>query len=445
LGKICFKNYSRIKIMIETSQNNTKPLKILIWLYFWLLIFEGALRKWGLPSLATPLLIVRDPIAIVLIYKSTQLGISWMNNYIRIAWLTTGLSFIFTLLFGHQNVIVAFFGLRIMFLHFPLIFIIANTFTKNDVLKMGKMLMLVSIPMTILIALQYTSPQSAWVNRGVGGDMEGSGFAGAMGYFRPSGFFSFTNGLTLFYQLCLPFILYYWISNAVCDKKLLYSSTVAYMLAMIFCLSRGLIVSSAITALFLFIYSLSSPKLTFKIIKIAVILLLLIAVLQFTPIFNIGLEVLMTRFDNAANSEGDLIEGSIINRVLGGMLYPFLEIGNLAFFEGNLGMGSNVGSKFLTGSQSYLLGEGEIGRIMGERGLFLGLSIIGLRLVLVINLGIKSWGLILKKGVLPWLIFSTVSITLITGQWSQTSALGFAVLSTGLLLAYFNSSNIKKA
>lgn len=35
-----------------------------IWIYIFLLIFEGALRKWFLPSLATPLLLVRDPIAI---------------------------------------------------------------------------------------------------------------------------------------------------------------------------------------------------------------------------------------------------------------------------------------------------------------------------------------------------------------------------------------------
>ena len=42
-----------------------KLLRQLLWLYFWLLIFEGALRRWLLPGLATPLLLVRDPIALL--------------------------------------------------------------------------------------------------------------------------------------------------------------------------------------------------------------------------------------------------------------------------------------------------------------------------------------------------------------------------------------------
>ena len=36
-------------------------LRRMIWLYFFLLIAEGALRKWALPSLGAPLLVIRDP------------------------------------------------------------------------------------------------------------------------------------------------------------------------------------------------------------------------------------------------------------------------------------------------------------------------------------------------------------------------------------------------
>ena len=32
----------------------------LVWAYFWLLLFEGALRKWLVPGLSSALLIVRD-------------------------------------------------------------------------------------------------------------------------------------------------------------------------------------------------------------------------------------------------------------------------------------------------------------------------------------------------------------------------------------------------
>lgn len=46
-----------------------KRLRQLFWLYFWLLIFEGALRKWLLPGLSNVLLLVRDPVAL--------LGLMW--------------------------------------------------------------------------------------------------------------------------------------------------------------------------------------------------------------------------------------------------------------------------------------------------------------------------------------------------------------------------------
>jgi len=39
-------------------------LRRLVWLYIILVITEGALRKWFLPSLSDSLLIIRDPIAL---------------------------------------------------------------------------------------------------------------------------------------------------------------------------------------------------------------------------------------------------------------------------------------------------------------------------------------------------------------------------------------------
>ena len=42
-------------------------LKTLFWTYFLLLIFEGALRKWLLPSFSTALLLIRDPVALLIL------------------------------------------------------------------------------------------------------------------------------------------------------------------------------------------------------------------------------------------------------------------------------------------------------------------------------------------------------------------------------------------
>src|SRR5262245_29565441 len=52
----------------NSPENPTiESIRRLIWLYFWLLLFEGSLRKWVLPQLTNPLLIIRDPI-VLLIY-----------------------------------------------------------------------------------------------------------------------------------------------------------------------------------------------------------------------------------------------------------------------------------------------------------------------------------------------------------------------------------------
>ena len=55
--------------MNPTSPENPtiRNIRRLIWLYFWLLLIEGALRKWVLPQLSNPLLIIRDPV-VILIY-----------------------------------------------------------------------------------------------------------------------------------------------------------------------------------------------------------------------------------------------------------------------------------------------------------------------------------------------------------------------------------------
>ncbi|WP_237708942.1 hypothetical protein [Gillisia marina] len=180
------------------DQEVLRSLKRAIWLYFFLLIFEGALRKWVLPGLSEPLLIVRDPVAIWILYKSIISGLWKPNGYVLSIYAVSILALVLALFIGHGNILVAIYGLRITLIHFPLIFIIGMVFNREDVLKMGKAVLWLCIGMTILVAIQFYSPQSAWVNLGIGGDLEGSGFGGAAGFFRVPGTFSFTNGLAFF-------------------------------------------------------------------------------------------------------------------------------------------------------------------------------------------------------------------------------------------------------
>src|SRR5205085_10782875 len=68
-------------------------IRHLIWLYFWLLLVEGALRKWVLPDLSNPLLVVRDPVVLAIYLLSFRARVfpknAWVAAIVVMAILTT--------------------------------------------------------------------------------------------------------------------------------------------------------------------------------------------------------------------------------------------------------------------------------------------------------------------------------------------------------------------
>jgi hypothetical protein len=110
-------------------------------------------------------------------------------------------------------------------------------------------------------------------------------------------------------------------------------------------------------------------------------------------------------------------------------------------------MGTNAGAKLMTGNTTFLISEGEWGRLIGESGLFLGLVFILLRLVLVWKMLIHSIHCIRIGNTLPWMLLSFGFVIIIQGQWAQPTSLGFAVITGGLILAAINKPNkqIKQA
>lgn len=411
-----------------------KSIKIAIWLYFLLWIFEGALRKWILPSLATPLLIVRDPIAIFIILRAFYLRVKFVNMYVVISSIFTLLSLAVTLTFGHENIFVGVYGARIMLLHFPLIFVIGAVFTKEDILKMGRAMLAINILMTLIIYFQFISPQTAYINTGLGG--EGSaGFDGAMGYFRPSGTFSFTTGLSSYYILASVFVFYFWLSKEACSKILLISSTIALIIALPITVSRTAVLGVLLVGFFAFIGSSTSLKSIIRLVITIIIIGGLFAILQkTTTVFSLGTEVFMSRVDTANGQEG----GSIVKRTLDGFTEPITTLLNSPLFAGNLGMGTNAGAQLLTGKRSFLVSEGELNRVGGEQGLILGGGLVVLRLLLAFGFFYSAIKLPNKLKLLPLTFCGTALFLITQGQWAQPSMLGCSVIAAGLLSASLN-------
>lgn len=409
-------------------------LKRGVWLYFFLLIFEGALRKWVLPGLSTPLLIVRDPVAIWLIYKLWNRGLM-PSSPILTGMIWIGILSIFTALFlGHGNLFVALFGARILLIHFPLIFVIGRIFDREDVLEMGRVLLWISIPMAVLIAMQFYSPQSAWVNRGIGGDVEGGGFSGALGFFRPPATFSFTNGTHLFFGLTASFLFYFWMNPKGINKLMLYGSTIGLVAAIPLSISRSLTFFIVVAFVFLLVSVIRKPENILRIVFAVIGFALILTVLSKVSYFQTASDAFLSRFTSANNNEGGL-EGTIGDRYFGGMSSALANSTEQPFFGYGTGMGSNVGSMLLTGGHRFLISEEEWGRVIGETGAVMGLAVILLRLILSFKFLSLAYKKMVNGDMLPWMMASFALLVIPQGQWAQPTSLGFATLIGGLLFA----------
>ena len=415
-------------------------LKKGIWLYFFLLIFEGALRRWVFPSLASPLLLIRDVLAVYLLFIAIRNNYYPSNRIVPLVFLIGVISIFTALFFGHGNLFVALYGARILMIQFPMLFLIGHIFNKQDVIDMGKVILWLAIPMTILITMQFYSPQSAWVNKGVGDNLEGAGFSGANGFMRPPGTFSFTTGNVTFFCLVACYVFYFWLKPQLINKYLLVASSLALLIAIPTSISRTLFFQVFISTLF-FIWAKSSQPGFLKnfsqiVIGISIITILF---LNFDGL-NDQIGAFWERFTKANEVEGGL-RGVFMDRFLGGLLSSFssIEDKNVVWGQG-IGMGTNVGSQLLTGKLSFLIAEGEWGRIIGESGMVLGLLIVVIRIQLSFNLLYKSFKRLINGDELPWILVSYGFLLLLQGLWAQPSNLGFYVLTGGLLISSLKTS-----
>lgn len=422
----------------------SRKLKHGVWIYFFLLIFEGALRKWVLPGLSEPLLLIRDPLALWLLFKAYQQGVWKPNVYVHIVWAVSILAFSLAMVLGHGNVAVAIFGIRITLIQFPVIFVIGCVFTKKDVLRLGEVLLWINIGMTLLVAIQFFSPQSSFVNRGIGGDLEGSGFGGAAGFFRVPGTFSFTNGLAFFYGLAAAFIFYFWIVKIPNKsfKILLIVSTIALMAAIPLSVSRTVLFQILVTFIFMLIISGSNIRILPKIGIVVLAIGLMFTIMKDIPFFKTASSAFSERYTSANKAEGGM-EGVVVDRFLGGM-YGAIKDESFPFWGMGLGMGTNVGAKILTGKRGdgvFLISEGEWGRVIGEMGVILGFTLITLRLSLIILFLKKSWKVLHAGNTLPWMLSSFGMLIILQGQWAQPTTLGFSVLIGGLIIASYQKKD----
>lgn len=414
-----------------------KPTKYLRWLslvYIVLLIIEGALRKWTLPGLSDILLLVRDPVVLLAYGIALVHGKFPYNRYV-ISGLVIMIVWIFvTFYWGHENYIVTGFGFRVNYMHFPFAFIMGSVLYRSDIVWIGKWWLWGTVGMTALIILQFYSPQSAWINRAPGG-MEGAGFSGALGKFRPPGSFSFIIGVVWFYTFSMAF----WVAGLTQHKRysklLLIVSGVAIVLAIPVSISRTLFLSVLITfATGMFVSTFQKGALI-RYIQIVLFFCFGLLIASQISVFDEAKEAFLRRWELSTSESQGGVKGAIIDRTLYEFTGPFIEDNDLPFLGVGLGAGTQVASILLTGERDFTLGESEWFRLTGEGGPIIGGLYIAWRVWIAVVLFKYAFLSYRKGNGIGLILLSATIYNLLIGQIGQTTILGFIAIGIGMTIA----------
>jgi hypothetical protein len=423
------------------DSSTLRNIRRLIWVYFWLLLLEGALRKWVVPALSNPLLIVRDPVVILIYMLSLRARVFPRNAWVIvlgvIAVISTLVSALVMILqWGLPPKSVAFitgYGFRSNFLHLPLIFVMARVLRIEDVKRFGWWTLVLSVPMTLLLAAQFQASPDSWLNRTAGG--EGEMIGSALGKVRTAGTFSYVLGVVAFYALATAFLIWATLRGEVYKSWVLAAAGVAIVIGIVVSGSRSVVGAVAVVVASLVIAMFLRPAAVNRFGQTLVVALILGLIVSRTPIFKEGFNVLSTRFVEVAEATDKSVGAGIIERVFSGFQEGAFVWTKAPFLGYGLGIGTNAGAKFLTGRQMFLLSEGEWSRIFLESGQLLGLAYVLWRIAIVGYIGLLSVRSVKFGNLLPLLIFSSSFMPLLNGQLGQPTVLGFAVFATGLALA----------
>lgn len=405
-----------------------------------ILIFEGAIRKWVVPSATGPLILLRDLLALYVIFNAIKQG--GMRRSRR---LSTGLLLwsccvigwgLLQLTLGESNFKVLLIGLRFWLLYFWFAIAAASLMTERDYIFVVRILLISLVVTTPLVVLQHYAPPTSILNLTPDTDPDDV-FIVVKGVVRTTGTFTFTAGYVFFLCVCAPFVL----GSIEARKRAL--RHLIYALFAFGCLAASSMVSGARTAVIftgamLAVYFLGN--LVFAPAKkkgraILSIVIVALAVAGMVYVFSDAVTATQERFADASQSE------DFTARL---MMTFFGEpwVSERADIVGaGLGLGSNLAQFVQVGERTvFTLAESEPGRTLLEGGLIGWLFII-LKFATVALGMITGFALSVRtRTVFPILLWSAISVALVTwpviGQITANGLFGLLLLFGLLAVKY---------
>lgn len=411
------------------SGPDLRLVRALVWLYIGLWVFEGALRKWILPSLANPLLVVRDPVLLLLYAVALAKGVFPRTGFIpAIALLGVVATFV-SMFFTPTPMLVTLFGLRADYLHLPLIFLLPMVLRRSDLKLLGRGVLAVAVGMAVLVLLQFRSGPGAFLNRGAG---EGTVMLeSAFGHVRPSGTFSYTNGLTGFTAVVASFFLQNLLEKRLVPRGLWLAAIPALLVLVVLSGSRLAALTTGLLLATVLLISVVQSRYRASSLKLVVLVGVGVFLAGSFAVFQSGLDVFANRFQS-----NNVEKSGMVGRYLESYRQPFQVLDRADAAGAGLGMGTNVAAGLLTGARRFMFSEGEGGRVIMENGPVVGLAYLLLRLCIAVYVGQAALrALRTHAATLPALLFAGCFNDLIIGQFAQATELGYAVIAGGLCLA----------
>lgn len=411
-------------------------LKKLFWLYFLLLIFEGALRKWVAPQLSAPLLVIRDPISILIIweaYRTKKWPSRWSVPIIVLTVIIAGL-FGLQMALGDNSLMVGLYGLRSYLLPFPVIFIMGENLNEEDLLNLGKCTLWLLLP-TCLIALgQYLQPANSFLNRGA---YAGSAQIGYVGHgVRASGTFSFAIGLVHFATLAGAFVFYGMVREGMAKKWLIWTSAFALILTIPTTGQRILIVQLIAVLACVAVSALMGVSEFKKVLRVVAPILVVSLLASVLPVFKNAMQSMNERIVGAANSEGGTEQSAFILRTIDPAMSAIEDAYDANKLMGiGLGRGALAVQAFLTGSPDAVTGEYEFSHELMEMGPIAGGAFGLFKLLLAIAVFGQALARARNREPLALLIYPLVFSTLFFGLFEQPTIQGFVVISMAFCIA----------
>jgi hypothetical protein len=441
----------RDSVLPETDTTARRTIVRLVLMVFWLLILEGALRKWVAPQYSRWIFFIRDPFVIAVYWYALRSGAfrqasAFLHVGLGFAVLAIPVALAQSVTFGDSRLLpVIIYGWRQYFLYLPLPFVMAATFRTEDLYRFARHAFIAVVLMAPLLVLQKAAPGSAVINRGIADEeaLQFQSFAFTGGGIRPSGPFTSTVGVKELVASAAALLFAVWLVPAA--KRLIrlpWITIAACGLATCLALSgsRAAFVHTFIVILGAMALAVlnGDPTLRRRALFMPLMLCVTAAVL-YPVVFPSAFEAMLTRVVEAQAAESKFSSLGILGRALYEFVDFFSMLGRAPPIGYGLGLGGN-GRTFLADSTAVdlneIYSESDWTRHIVDLGL-LGAMFIAYRVIAVSALLVQVVRATRVSGsTFPMLLFGYVGVGLLYGQLTGHGTVGgFLWLFAGLCMA----------